>query len=340
MFPLANTLGNTFILKPSEKDPGASLILARLASEAGLPDGVLNIIHGTKDAVSFLCDDPAVKAISFVGSDQAGTYIHARATANGKRVQANLAAKNHATIMPDANKEQALNGIVGAAFGAAGQRCMALTTAIFVGESKEWIPELVERAKKLHISAGIDPKADLGPLISKESKARVENLIQSGSDQGAKILLDGRGFKSDTYPEGNFIAPTVIADVKPQMKVYNEEIFGPVLLTISVDTLDDAITLINSNKYGNGTAIFTRSGAAARKYQHEIDVGQIGINLPIPVPLPMFSFTGSRASFIGSNNFYGKGAVSFYTQTKTITSMWRDEDVGLSTAMPILGQQR
>lgn len=340
MFPLATTLGNTFVLKPSEKDPGASLILARLASEAGLPSGVLNIIHGTKDAVNFICDDPAIKAISFVGGDNAGNYIHSRGTANGKRVQANLAAKNHATVMPDANKEQALNGIVGAAFGAAGQRCMALSTAIFVGESKEWIPELVERAKKLRVSAGVDPKADLGPLISKESKTRVEKLIQSGSDEGAKVLLDGRGCKPEAYPDGNFVAPTVISDVTPNMRVYKEEVFGPVLLTMSVDTLDEAIALINNNKYGNGTAIFTRSGAAARKYQHEVDVGQIGINLPIPVPLPMFSFTGSRASFIGSNNFYGKGAVQFYTQTKTITSMWKDEDVGLSTSMPLLGAQQ
>jgi malonate-semialdehyde dehydrogenase (acetylating)/methylmalonate-semialdehyde dehydrogenase len=335
MFPLANTLGNTFILKPSEKDPGASMILARLAAEAGLPPGVFNIVHGTKDSVNFICDDPAIKAISFVGSDQAGLYIHARGTANGKKVQANLAAKNHAVVMPDANKEQALNGLVGAAFGAAGQRCMALTTAVFVGEAKEWIPELIEKTKKLKVTCGLDPKADIGPLISKESKVRVEKLIQSGADEGAKVLLDGRGFKSDEFPEGNFVGPTVIADVKTNMRVYKEEIFGPVLLTTTVDTLDDAIALINSNKYGNGTAIFTRSGAAARKYQHEVEVGQIGINIPIPVPLPMFSFTGSKASFIGANNFYGKGAVHFYTQVKTVTSLWRDEDVGMTTSMPI-----
>jgi malonate-semialdehyde dehydrogenase (acetylating)/methylmalonate-semialdehyde dehydrogenase len=342
MFPLALACGNTFVLKPSEKDPSSTLFLAKLALEAGVPDGVLNVIHGTRDAVNFICDDPAIKAISFVGSNQAGEYIHARGTANGKRVQANLAAKNHATILPDANKEQALNALIGAAFGAAGQRCMALSTAIFVGEARKWIPELAERARKLKVTAGHEPGADVGPLISTQSKDRVEKLIQSGVSQGGKILLDGRNFKVKEYPNGNFVGPTIITDVKPDMECYKEEIFGPVLLCMGTETLDDAIELINKNPYGNGTAIFTRSGAAARKYQHEIDVGQVGINIPIPVPLPMLSFTGSRASFIGSSNFYGKGAVAFYTQTKTITSMWKDDDIdlGVSTSMPILGNTK
>jgi len=256
-------------------------------------------------------------------------------------VQANLAAKNHATILPDANKEQALNALAGAAFGAAGQRCMALSAAVFVGESKKWIPELVDRVRKLKVSAGIDPKAELGPLISAESKQRVEDLIESAKKQGGKILLDGRGIKVEGYPKGNFVGPTVISEVRPDMDCYKEEIFGPVLICLTADTLEDAIKLINDNPYGNGTAIFTRSGASARKYQHEIDVGQVGLNLPIPVPLPMFSFTGSRGSFIGSTNFYGKSAVHFYTQVKTITSQWKEDDIdaGVSTVMPILGKR-
>jgi malonate-semialdehyde dehydrogenase (acetylating)/methylmalonate-semialdehyde dehydrogenase len=338
MFPLAITCGNTFILKPSERDPGAPELLARLAMEAGIPAGVLNVIHGTRDAVNFICDDPAIRAISFVGSNQAGEYIHARGTKNGKRVQANLAAKNHATVLPDANKDQAINALVGAAFGAAGQRCMALSAAVFVGEARNWIPELAEKARNLKVNIGTDPKADIGPLISPESKKRVEALIQSGIDQGAKLVLDGRNVKVPGYDHGNFIGPTILADVQPNMEVYTEEIFGPVLVCLTAETLDDAIELINKNPYGNGTAIFTKSGAAARKYQHEIDVGQVGLNLPIPVPLPMFSFTGSLGSFIGSTNFYGKSAIHFYSQVKTITSLWRDDDVdtGISTSMPIL----
>lgn len=335
MFPLAVTCGNTFLLKPSEKDPGAAMILARLAREAGLPAGVLNVIHGTRDSVNFICDEPSIRAISFVGSDQAGRHIHERGTRNGKRVQSNMSAKNHATIMPDANKDAALNALAGAAFGAAGQRCMALTTAIFVGESKEWIPELVERARKLKVNAGHEPGADLGPLISKESKERVLKLINSGVKQGANLALDGRNITVPNYPKGNFVGPTILTDVKPDMECYKEEIFGPVLLCMSAPTLDDAIKMTNDNPYGNGTAIFTRSGAAARKFQHEIDCGQVGVNIPIPVPLPFFSFTGSRGSFLGASHFYGKAGVHFYTQTKTITSLWREEDMAqFGTVMP------
>jgi len=337
MFPMAITTGNTFIMKPSEVDPGCPMRLCELAIEAGVPAGVLNVIHGTHDSVNFLCDNEAIRAVSFVGSNTAGEHINKRASANNKRVQCNMAAKNHATILPDANKESVLNQLAGAAFGAAGQRCMALSTAVFVGETKNWIPEIAERAKKLRVSAGLDPKADVGPVVSKKAKERVERLIQSGIDQGATVALDGRGIKVSDYPSGNFIGPTILSDVTPDMECYKEEIFGPVLICMSVDTLDDAIKLINNNPYGNGTAIFTRSGAAARKYQHEIDVGQVGINVPIPVPLPFFSFTGSRASFVGATNFYGKSAVNFYTQTKTITSSWKDEDIiGAQTVMPIL----
>jgi malonate-semialdehyde dehydrogenase (acetylating)/methylmalonate-semialdehyde dehydrogenase len=331
MFPLATVVGNTFVLKPSEQDPGASLMLSEMAQDAGLPDGVLNIIHGQKEAVDFVCDHPSIRAISFVGSDRVGQYIYERGSGNGKRVQSNMGAKNHGVILPDANKEHTINQLVGAAFGAAGQRCMALSTAIFVGEAKEWLPEVVEKAKQLKVSAGIEAGADLGPLISPDAKEKVCSLVQSGVDEGAKLALDGRDIVVPGYEEGNFVGPTVLTDVKPHMTCYTEEIFGPVLVAMTADTLDEAIDIINSNPYGNGTAIFTRSGAAARRFQSKVDVGQVGVNVPIPVPLPMFSFTGSRASFRGDMNFYGKQGVSFYTQTKTITSLWREEDVSDAT---------
>jgi len=340
MFPIAIACGNTFVLKPSERDPGASMIIARLVKEAGIPDGVVNVIHGARDAVNFICDAPEIKAISFVGGDAAGRHIHERGTQNGKRVQSNMAAKNHATIMPDADKEKTIDDIVGAAFGAAGQRCMALSAAVFVGEAKNWIPDIAAKAAKLKVTEGTQPGADLGPVISPQAKEKIHNLIQSGVDQGARLVLDGRNVKVPGYEKGNFVGPTILAGVKPNMKAYTEEIFGPVLVCLEVDTLDDAIKLINENPYGNGTAIFTTSGAVARKYQHEIDVGQVGVNLPIPVPLPFFSFTGSRKSFLGSTHFYGKMGVHFYTQTKTITSRWSlDAATGVSTAMPLLGQR-
>ncbi|TPX33442.1 hypothetical protein SeMB42_g07468, partial [Synchytrium endobioticum] len=279
IFPPAIACGNTAIIKPSERDPGAVMMLAKLAEEAGVPKGVLNVVHGGVDTVNFICDDPAIKAISFVGSDQAGKYIFARGTANGKRVQANLGAKNHGVIAPDANKNHTLNQLIGAAFGAAGQR--------------------FARAKKLRVTGGFEVDADLGPLISPQAKKRVEDLIQSAADEGATVLLDGRGIKPKGYEKGNFVGPTVIANVKPNMKCYTEEIFGPVLVCLNAETLGEAIEIINSNPYGNGTAIFTNSGSTARKFQEEVDVGQVGINVPIPVPLPMFSFTGSRGSIRG-----------------------------------------
>jgi len=342
MFPMALVTGNTFLLKPSERVPSASMFLAQLTKEAGLPDGCLNIIHGTKRAVDFLCDHPAIRAISFVGGGQAGKHIHARGTANGKRVQSNMAAKNHATILPDASKERTLDALVGASFGASGQRCMALSCAVFVGEAKNWITELAEKVKNLKINSGHVAGADLGPLISKEAKERVHRVIQTGVAEGAKLILDGRNVKVAEYPHGNFVGPTILSDVKPHMQCYTEEIFGPVLVCVTVDTLDEAIQLVNNNPYGNGTAIFTKSGAAARKYQHEIDVGQVGINLPIPVPLPFFSFTGSRGSFVGSTHFYGKQGITFFTQTKTITSLWKEDDIsaGVATHMPILGHDK
>ncbi|KAJ8097949.1 Aldehyde/histidinol dehydrogenase [Lipomyces tetrasporus] len=335
--PPAIITGNTVVMKPSERDPGAALIIAELAKEAGLPDGVFNIVHGTAPTVDFLIEEPRIKAISFVGSDRAGKYIYTRGTANGKRVQANLGAKNHAIIMPDSNKSQALKAIVGAAFGAAGQRCMAVSVIVTVGVTKQWISELVELAKNLKVSGGFEPDADLGPVISPQSKARIESLIQSAADEGAEIVLDGRGYNVEKYANGNFVGPTIITGVKPGMRAYEEEIFGPVLSVASVDTLDEAIALVNANKYGNGVAIFTSSGSVASKFQKEIECGQVGINVPIPVPLPTFSFTGNKSSILGDLNFYGKAGMHFYTQMKTVTALWRSEDAvpeGFSVNMP------
>jgi malonate-semialdehyde dehydrogenase (acetylating)/methylmalonate-semialdehyde dehydrogenase len=330
--PIATVVGNTVVIKPSERDPGACMILAELAEKAGFPPGVINIVHGSAKTVDFILDEPRIKAISFVGSNKAGEYIYSRASANGKRVQANLGAKNHAAVLPDCNKNHALNAIAGAAFGAAGQRCMALSTLVLVGETSSWIPEIAERAKALRMDGGFEEGADLGPVITPQSKQRIEELITSAEAEGATILLDGRGQTpaSGKYPDGNWVGPTIIADVKPHMKCYTEEIFGPVLVCLNVPTLDDAIELINANEYGNGTAIFTTSGATAGKFQREIEAGQVGINVPIPVPLPMFSFTGNKKSVAGggANTFYGKPGLQFYTQQKTVTSLWRSEDAG------------
>ena len=345
MFPMATAAGNTFLLKPSERDPGAAMMLAQLAHEAGLPPGVLNVVHGARDTVNFLCDDERVKAISFVGGDAAGKHIHDRGSRNGKRVQANLGAKNHGVVLPDADKESVLNTLVGAAFGAAGQRCMALSVAVFVGESRKWVPELVAKSRKLRVGPGHLADSDIGPMISPAALERARALIGQSASQGAKVLLDGR--KPNAVPagfeKGNWLGATILDDCGPGVAGYDEEVFGPVLACVGVETLDDAIALINRNKYGNGTAIFTQNGAAARKFVHEIDVGQVGVNVPIPVPLPFFSFTGSRGSIAGggTTNFYGKDGVRFYTSVKTVTSSWRyqQESVKLTTAMPILGQK-
>ncbi|WQF77939.1 Putative methylmalonate-semialdehyde dehydrogenase, aldehyde dehydrogenase, cysteine active [Colletotrichum destructivum] len=326
--PIATVTGNTLILKPSERDPGAAMIIAELAQKAGFPDGVVNIVHGAHKTVDFILEDPVIKAVSFVGGNKAGEYIFNKGSAHGKRVQANLGAKNHAAVLPDCNKNHFLNSVVGAAFGAAGQRCMALSTLVLVGETKEWLPELAELAKKLKVDGGFEEGADLGPVISPHSKQRIESLIQSAEDEGATILLDGRGFKPAKYPNGNWVAPTIITDVTPDMKCYTEEIFGPVLVCLNVETLDEAIDLINKNEYGNGTAIFTRSGATAEAFRRNIEAGQIGINVPIPVPLPMFSFTGNKKSVAGggANTFYGRPGISFYTQAKTVTTLWQSAD--------------
>lgn len=336
MFPVGITCGNTFVLKPSEKVAGASTVLARLLKEINLPKGVVNFVHGGKDTVNNIINHPSIRTISFVGGNQAGEYIYENGSKKGKRVQSNMGAKNHGIICPDADKEDALNALTGAAFGASGQRCMALTTAVFVGDSQKWIPDLIEKGRKLKVNAGHEPDADLGPLVDEALKKRVLNHINQAEKEGAKIVLDGRKISVDKYPKRNFVGPTIIDEVTTNMKCYTEEIFGPVLVIVRAKTVDEAISIINNNPYGNGTAVFTRNGAVARKFQHEVEAGQIGINLPIPVPLPMFSFTGNKNSFRGDLNFYGKAGVLFYTQMKTITSRWREEAAALSTSMPIM----
>ncbi|WP_131669130.1 CoA-acylating methylmalonate-semialdehyde dehydrogenase [Psychrobacter pygoscelis] len=325
MFPMAIATGNTFILKPSEQDPMVTMRLVELAVEAGIPEGVLNVVHGGKATVDAICDHPDIKAVSFVGSTNVGRHVYERAGQAGKRVQCMMGAKNHAVILPDANKEQTLNQLAGAAFGAAGQRCMALSVVVLVGQAGEWVNDIKAKAESLVVAAGKHDK-DLGPLISPAAKERVERLIQSGVDEGASLILDGRGITVEGYEKGNFVGPTIFDHVTTDMQIYSQEIFGPVLCIMRADTLDEAIEIINANPNGNGTAIFTQSGAAAHKFQQNIDVGQVGINLPIPVPLPMFSFSGSRASKLGDLGPYGKQAVQFYTQAKTVTARWFDDD--------------
>ncbi|MCT8088207.1 CoA-acylating methylmalonate-semialdehyde dehydrogenase [Acinetobacter sp. C_4_1] len=338
MFPMAIVCGNTFVLKPSEQDPLSTMMLVELAIQAGIPAGVLNVVHGGKEVVDLLCTHRDIKAISFVGSTAVGTHVYNLAGQHGKRVQSMMGAKNHVVVMPDANKEQTLNALVGAAFGAAGQRCMALSVAVMVGETKHWVDELVNKTKTLKVNAGHEPNTDVGPVISTRAKARVIDLINSGVEQGAELLLDGRNVKVPGYEQGNFVGPTIFNQVTTEMRIYKEEVFGPVLAIMHVDTLEQAIALINANPFGNGVGLFTQNGNTARTFQNQIDIGQVGINIPIPVPVPFFSFTGSRGSKLGDLGPYGKQAVQFYTQTKTITSRWFEDDqetTGVNTTISL-----
>lgn len=326
MFPLAIATGNTFVLKPSEQDPTSTMRLVELAHEAGIPSGVLNVVHGGPDVASQICDHPDIKALSFIGSTHVGTHIYDRAGAAGKRVQSMMGAKNHCVIMPDANRSQAIHNVIGSCFGAAGQRCMANSVVVLVGQAKEWLPEIIESSRTMKVGPGTQRDADLGPLVSPQARERVVGLIESGVAEGATLALDGRGVSVDGYPNGNFVGPTIFTDVKPGMRIYDEEIFGPVMCIVTADTLDEAIEFINANPNGNGTSIFTNSGWAARRYEADIDVGQVGINVPIPVPVAFFSFTGSRASKLGDLGPNGKQAIQFWTQTKTVTSRWFEPD--------------
>ncbi|MFC3095536.1 CoA-acylating methylmalonate-semialdehyde dehydrogenase [Alteromonas sediminis] len=335
MFPLAIACGNTFVLKPSEQDPLTPMKLAELFMQAGAPAGVLNIVHGGKEQVEPLLTHPDVHAVSFVGSVPVGQYIYKTATDHMKRAQCFAGAKNHSVIMPDANKEHVINQMVGASVGAAGQRCMAISVAVFVGESQQWIDELAEKIAQVKPGVWDDKNAGFGPLISPAAKARVLSLIQQGKDEGATCLVDGSDVTVAGKESGNWVGPTVFKDVTADMAIYQQEIFGPVLCCMCVETLDEALALVNNNPFGNGTSIFTNSGSAARKYQREVTVGQVGINVPIPVPLPFFSFTGWKNSFYGDLHAYGKQAVRFYTETKTITSRWLEDDIARGPNMTI-----
>ena len=340
--PLILVTGNTCVLKPSERVPGAAMIIAELAAEAGVPPGVLNIVHGKHKTVNKILEDPRVRAITFVGGDKAGKYIYEKGTSLGKRVQSNLGAKNHLIVLPDADKDHFINAVNGAAFGAAGQRCMAISVLVTVGkETQGWVEEVARDAAKLKVGSGFDASSDLGPLINPECVLRASEIIADSEKAGATVLLDGRNFKheDESFAKGNFLGPTILTGVKPGIRAYDEEIFAPVLSVVNVDTYDEAIALVNANRYGNGVALFTQSGAAAQKFTKNIACGQVGVNVPIPVPLPMFSFTGNKGSFLGDLNFYGKAGVTFLTQPKTITSYWRTSDVEKvlkpSTSMPI-----
>ena len=325
MFPMAIACGNTFILKPSEQDPMTSNTLAELFVEAGAPPNLLQVIHGAKEQVDKLIKHPDIKAISFVGSVPVGQYIYKTGTENLKRVQSFAGAKNRMVVMPDANKNKTIDSLVGSSVGAAGQRCMAISVAVFVGSSKEWIEELKKEMELVMPGPWDSEESGFGPVISSQAKERIIGLIEKGKTE-AHCLIDGSQCSVEGYPEGNWVGPTLFSKVKTDSEIYKTEIFGPVLLCIEVDTLDEAIELINKNPYGNGTSIFTASGRSARKFRHEIEVGQVGINVPIPVPLPFFSFTGWKQSFYGDLHAYGKQAVRFYTETKTVTERWFDED--------------
>ncbi|KAK6923858.1 Aldehyde dehydrogenase domain [Dillenia turbinata] len=326
MFPIAVICGNTYVLKPSEKNPGSSMILAAIAKEAGLPDGVLNIVHGTHDTINHICDDDDIKAISFVGSSVAGMHIYARAASRGKRVQSNMGAKNHAIIMPDASMDPTMDAVVAAGFGAAGQRGLTLSTIIFVGSARPWEEELMERTKALEVNAGTEPSADLGPVISKEAKDHICRLVHSAVESGARLLLDGRNIVVPGYENGNFVGPTILCDVTTAMECYKEEFFGPVLLCMQANNLEEAVAIVNRNKHRNGASIFTNSGVTARKFQTEVETRLVGINVPVPVPYS--NFNGLQSSFAGDTNFCGKAGVEFYTQIKTVCQQWKDLPTG------------
>ncbi|MCW2711613.1 MAG: methylmalonate-semialdehyde dehydrogenase [Marmoricola sp.] len=323
MFPVAIACGNTFVLKPSERDPSASMRLAELWQQAGLPDGVFNVVHGDKVAVDTILDSPDVAAVSFVGSTRIAKYIHERGTANGKRVQALGGAKNHAIVLPDADVEFAADHLAAAAFGSAGERCMAISAAVAVGSAGDAIVEAVnERARAVKVGPGRDSSSEMGPVVTKQAQERILGLIDTGEAQGATVTVDGRGYVVPGHEDGYFVGPTVIDRVATDMDVYREEIFGPVLSVVRTDSVDEAIALINANPYGNGTAIFTSSGEAARRFQRGVHVGMIGINVPVPVPMAFYSFGGWKDSLFGDKHVHGPEGVSFYTRAKVVTARW------------------
>ncbi len=336
MFPMAIACGNSFILKPSEKVPSASIRMAELLKEAGLPDGVLNVVHGDKEAVDAILAHPGIHAVSFVGSTPIARYIYETCARNGKRVQALGGAKNHAVVLPDADLEFAADALIGAAYGSAGERCMAISAVVAVGAAGDPLVKLLEKkAKAIKVGPGDREGVDMGPLVTAEHRAKVAAFIEKGKKEGAKVVLDG---STSPMREGFFLGTTLFDQVTPQMEVYKNEIFGPVLVVLRAETLEQAIDVVNRNPYANGTAIFTESGGAARRFENEIQVGMVGINVPIPVPVAYFSFGGWKGSLFGDLHVHGVESVKFYTRTKVVTTRWPHQDTPApGFHMPTLG---
>ncbi|GGX65123.1 CoA-acylating methylmalonate-semialdehyde dehydrogenase [Saccharospirillum salsuginis] len=342
MFPIAIAAGNTFVMKPSEKDPSVPLMLAELLTEAGLPDGVFNVVNGDKEAVDVLLTDDRVQAVSFVGSTPIAEYIYTTASSHGKRVQALGGAKNHMVIMPDADPAQVVNSLMGAAFGSAGERCMAISVAVCVGDevADHLVRDLKQAIADMSVGPGTgqDPEPHMGPLVTREHADKVLAYIDSGVEQGARLVVDGRAFKAVGHEQGFFVGPTLFDHVKPGMRIYDEEIFGPVLSVVRVDTYDEAVRLIDAHEYGNGTAIFTRDGDTARQFCESIQVGMVGVNVPIPVPMAFHSFGGWKRSLFGPLHMHGQDGVRFYTRMKTVTARWPTGiRGGAEFSMPTMG---
>ena len=323
MFPIAIACGNSFILKPSEKDPSCSIRLAELFTEAGLPDGVFNVVQGNKDVVDLILDSNDISSISFVGSTQVAKYIYERSAKNGKRVQALGGAKNHLVVMPDANLDQAVDGVIGAGFGSAGERCMAISVAVAVGDIADKLVDKIHlESQKLKVAPWTDKDSDMGPVISKDHKEKIENYISLGVKEGAKLVEDGRNYKIQGYEKGYYVGPTLFDNVTKDMTIYKEEIFGPVVSVVRVNNYDEAINLVNSHKYGNGTSIYTSDGEISRHFTTNCKIGMVGVNVPIPVPMAFHSFGGWKQSLFGDHAVHGMEGIHFYTKLKTVTARW------------------